>query len=61
MTNRQRTTINYKEIDIIVEKDVESISGISFLIKDTSMPGNSFYAFAYYDEAKKFVNQMKRY
>lgn len=61
MTDRQRNTINYKGIDIIVEKDVESISGISFLIKDPSMPGNSFYAFAYYDEVKKFVNPMKRY
>lgn len=57
MTNRQRNTINYKGIDIIAEKDVESISGISFLIRDTSMSGNSFYSFAYYDEAKKFVDQ----
>lgn len=57
MTDRQRNTINYKGIDIIVEKDVESISGISFLIKDPSMPENSFYAFSYYDEAKKFVQR----
>ena len=56
MTNRERNTFQYKEIDIIVEPDIESVSGISFLIKDESIPGNAYSSFAYFDDAKKFID-----
>ena len=56
MTDRERNTIRYHNIDVIVERDSESVSGISFLIKDESTPGNSYYSFAYFDSAKLFVD-----
>ena len=56
MTDRERNTIRYHNIDITVEPDVESASGISFLIRDGSTPGNSYYTFAYFDSAKLFVD-----
>ena len=31
MTDRERNTFQYKDIDIIVENDIESVSGISCL------------------------------
>ena len=43
-------------MDISVEADIESVSGISFLIRNKSLPGESFYAFSYFDEAKKFID-----
>lgn len=56
MSDRQRNTFQYNNIDIIVEPDIESVSGISFLIKDTSNMRNSYYAFAYFDNAKQFID-----
>lgn len=56
MTDRERNTIRYHNIDVIAEVDLESASGISFLIKDESMPGNSYYTFAYFDSAKLFID-----
>ena len=56
MTDRQRNTFQYNSVDIIVEPDIESVSGISFLIKDFSLPGNSYSAFAYFDDVKRFVD-----
>ena len=56
MSDRQRNTFQYNNIDIIVESDIESVSGISFLIKDNSLPGNAYSAFAYFDEVKKFID-----
>lgn len=43
-------------VDIIAEADVESVSGISFLVKDSSLPGNAYSAFAYFDDVKRFVD-----
>ena len=54
-TDRERNTFQYRDVDIIVEADIESVSGISFLIKDTTIPGNAFFAFAYFDDAKRFI------
>lgn len=56
MTDRERNTFKYKNIDIIVEPDIESVSGISFLIKDASLPFNSYSAFAYFDDVQHFVD-----
>ena len=56
LSDRERNTIRYHNIDIIVESDLESVSGISFLVKDNSTPGNSYYTFAYFDSAKLFVD-----
>jgi len=56
MSDRQRNTFQYKDVDISVESDIESVSGISFLIKNPQIRGNSYFAFAYFDEAKKFIN-----
>jgi hypothetical protein len=56
MTDRERNTLQYNNIDVIVEEDVESVSGISFLIKDTSLPGKAFYSFAYFDDVKRFID-----
>ena len=56
MSDRQRNTFQYNNIDIIVEPDIESVSGISFLIKDTSLPGESYSAFAYFDDIKRFID-----
>lgn len=56
MSDRQRNTFQYNGVDIIVESDIESVSGISFLIKDDSLPGNCFSAFAYFDDVKRFVD-----
>ena len=44
-TDRERNTFQYRDVDIIVEADIESVSGISFLIKDHTIPGNAFFAF----------------
>lgn len=56
MTDRERNTFKYHDIDIIVEADMESVSGISFLIKDNTLPGNAFFSFAYFDDTKRFID-----
>ena len=56
MTDRERNTFQYNNVNIIVVPDTESVSGISFLIKDNSLPGNSYSAFAYFDDVKRFVD-----
>ena len=56
LSDRERNTLQYNNIDIIVEADVESISGISFLIRDESIPGNAYSSFAYFDDVKRFVD-----
>ena len=56
MTDRQRNTFQYNQVDIIVEADIESVSGISFLVRDESLPGEAYSAFAYYDDVKKFID-----
>lgn len=56
MTDRQRNTFKYNNVDIIVEPDIESVSGISFLVKDESLAWNAYSAFAYFDEVKKFID-----
>ena len=56
MTDRQRNTFKYSNIDIIVEADIESVSGISFLVQDTSLPGKAYSAFAYFDDVKRFID-----
>lgn len=56
MTDRQRNTFQYNNTDIIVESDIESVSGISFLIKDTSLPCNAYSSFAYFDDVKRFID-----
>ena len=56
MSDRERNTFQYSGVDIIVETDVESVSGISFLIKDNSLPGNAYFSFAYFDDVKRFVD-----
>lgn len=56
MTDRERNTFTYQDIDIAVEADIESVSGISFLIKDPSIPGNSYFSFAYFDNVKQFIS-----
>lgn len=56
MTDRERNTFQYKDVDIIVENDVESVSGISFLIRDKSLPGKAYFSFAYFDDVKRFVD-----
>ena len=56
MTDRERNTLQYKDVDVIVETDVESVSGLSFLIKDDSLPGNAYSAFAYFDDVKRFID-----
>lgn len=56
MSDRERNTFQYKDINVIVEADIESVSGISFLIKDTSLPGNAYFSFAYFDDTKRFID-----
>ena len=56
MSDRQRNTFQYNNVNIIVESDIESVSGISFLIKDGSLPGESYSAVAYFDDTKKFID-----
>lgn len=56
MSDRERNTLQYSGVDIIVETDVESVSGISFLIRDNSLPGNAYFSFAYFDDVKRFVD-----
>ena len=56
MTDRERNTIQYNETDVIVEPDTESVSGISFLIKDNSIPGNAYSSFAYFDDVRRFID-----
>jgi len=56
MTDRQRNTFQYNEVDVIVEADVESVSGISFLVRDTKLPGNAYSSFAYYDDVRRFID-----
>lgn len=55
MTDRERNTFNYNNVDVIVEADIESVSGITFLIKDESLPGNAYSGFAYFDDVKRFI------
>ena len=55
MTDRQRNTFQYNNTAVIVEPDIESVSGISFLIRDNSLPGESYSAFAYFDDVKRFI------
>ena len=55
MSDRERNTFTYNNIDVAVESDIESVSGISFLIKDPSIPGNSYFSFAYFDQVKHFI------
>ena len=56
MTDRQRNTFQYNNIDIIVEPDIESVSGISFLVRDISLPGAAYSSFAYFDDVKQFID-----
>ena len=56
MTDRQRNTFQYNSVNVIVEPDIESVSGISFLIKDDSISWDAYSAFAYFDEVKKFID-----
>ena len=56
MTDRQRNTFQYNNVDIIVEPDIESVSGISFLVRDTALPGASYFSFAYFDDTKQFID-----
>ena len=56
MTDRERNTIQYNGTDIIAVADCESVTGISFLIKENSLPGNAYSAFAYFDDVKKFID-----
>lgn len=56
MTDRERNTLQYNNVDIIVEPDSESVSGISFLIRDKSLPGNAYSSFAYFDDVKRFID-----
>ena len=56
MTDRQRNTFPYNNVSIIVEPDIESVSGISFLVRDKSMKGEAYSAFAYFDDVKKFID-----
>lgn len=56
MTDRERNTFKYNNIDVIVEADTESVSGISFLIKDANLPGNAYSSFAYFDDVKRFID-----
>lgn len=56
MTDRERNTFQYNNVDIIVEPDIESVSGISFLVRDNSLPGNAYSAFAYFDDVKRFID-----
>ena len=56
MSDRERNTLQYNNVDIIVESDIESVSGISFLIRDKSLPGEAYSAFAYFDDIKKFID-----
>ena len=56
MSDRERNTIQYKDISVIAEPDIESVSGISFLIKDNSLPGEAYSSFAYFDDAKRFID-----
>lgn len=55
MTDRERNTFKYKGYDISVEADTESISGISFLMPDRSIPGQSYFTFAYFDDVDRFI------
>ena len=55
MIDRQRNTFKYKGYDISVEADPESKSGISFLMPDRSIPGRSYFAFAYFDDVDRFI------
>jgi hypothetical protein len=54
--DRKRNTFQYNNVDIIVESDIESVSGISFLIRDTSLPGQAYFSFAYFDDTKRFID-----
>lgn len=56
MTDRQRNTFQYNDVNVVVESDIESVSGISFLIRDSSLPGNAYSAFAYFDDVKRFID-----
>ena len=56
MTDRERNTFQYAGTPVAVESDIESVSGISFLIKDKSLPGNAYSAFAYFDDVKRFID-----
>lgn len=56
MTDRQRNTFQYNNVDIIVEPDIESVSGISFLVRDISLPGAAYSSFAYFDDVKQFID-----
>lgn len=56
MTDRERNTFSYNNVDIIVESDIESVSGISFLIRDKSFAGNAYSSFAYFDDVKRFID-----
>lgn len=55
MTDRQRNTFQYGSTDIIVEPDIESVSGITFLVRDKSLPGEAYSGFAYFDDIKRFI------
>ena len=55
MTDRERNTIQYEGINVIVEADIESVSGITFMIKDESLPGEAYSGFACFDDVKRFI------
>ena len=55
MSDRERNTFQYNNVDIIVVPDIESVSGITFLIRDNSLRGEAFSAFAYFDDTKRFI------
>ena len=56
MSDRERNTVQYNNTNVIVTPDIESVSGISFLIKDNSLPGESYSAFAYFDDVRRFID-----
>lgn len=56
MSDRQRNTFQYNNVDIIVEPDIESVSGISFLVRDKSLIRDSYFAFSYFDNVKQFID-----
>jgi len=55
MSDRERNTFKYKGYDITVETDIESVSGLSFLIPDRNLPGHSYHTFAYFDDIDRFI------
>lgn len=53
--DKSRNTFKYRGYDISVEYDANSVSNLSFMIPDRSLP-NSFFSFAYFDELDEFIS-----